>query len=144
MSQWCFTRSRVGGFDVCNVIYTTCTSRGCPWWLYICSQLGFTRFLAFYSKSACWALRASYISFEWTSSLTDSRYAKHEDPMGHVLVTTSFSYLLYIQVMPPLILYELTHSTYTTNATIDFTTRMIFWWHYIIIGQYHVCITSGM
>jgi hypothetical protein len=43
-------------------------------------------FLDFYSKSACWALRASCISFEWASSFADSGYAKSEDPMGHILV----------------------------------------------------------
>jgi hypothetical protein len=39
-------------------------------------------------KSACWALRASCISFEWASSLVDTRYAKHEDPMSRVLVSS--------------------------------------------------------
>jgi hypothetical protein len=35
-------------------------SRGCPWWLYICS-LGLQVVFVFYSKPKCWALRASCI-----------------------------------------------------------------------------------
>jgi hypothetical protein len=61
----------VGGI-VCLICLRS-PSRGCPWWLYLCSQFGFTRFLAFYSKSMCWALRASCISFERASSLAGTR-----------------------------------------------------------------------
>jgi hypothetical protein len=53
-----------GVANLCEFAYASfvCpSSRGCPWWLYICSQLGFKMFLAFYSKSVCWALRASCI-----------------------------------------------------------------------------------
>jgi hypothetical protein len=46
-------------------------------------------FLAFYSKSVCWALRASCVNFEWASSLADSGYAKSEEPKGHSLVIYS-------------------------------------------------------
>jgi hypothetical protein len=30
-----------------------------------------------------------HISFEWASSLAGTRYTKHEDPMGRVLVNTT-------------------------------------------------------
>jgi hypothetical protein len=83
-------RRRVWSCVACNVIGL---SRGCPWWLYICNHLGFTRsFLVFYFKSACWSCAISgpcgiHVSFEWACFLAESGYAKSEDPMGHVLIT---------------------------------------------------------
>jgi hypothetical protein len=57
-------RVQAYAWDLCEIWYL-CEirlSRGCPWWLYICSQLGFTsRVFAFCSKSKCWTLRASCI-----------------------------------------------------------------------------------
>jgi hypothetical protein len=61
-------------------------SRGCPWWLYICNQLGFTSIVAFYSKSKCWALRASCI-LRASFFLGRNQVGKYRGPRGHTLVT---------------------------------------------------------
>jgi hypothetical protein len=61
-------------------------SRGCPWWLYICSQLGFTSIFFFYSKSKCWALWASCI-LRAGFFLDRNQVGKYRGPRGHTLVS---------------------------------------------------------
>jgi hypothetical protein len=55
---------------LCEIVYS---SRGCPWWLYICSQLGFTNIFLpstpSYSAGPC----GLHVSFERSSSLAGTR-----------------------------------------------------------------------
>jgi hypothetical protein len=63
-----------------------CVSRRCPWWLYICNQLGFIRGFLPSIPSQRVEPCGLHASFEWASSWAETRYAKIGDPMGRVLV----------------------------------------------------------
>jgi hypothetical protein len=88
-------RALAYAWDLCEIRYLCeiilCqirdVSRGCPWWLYICSQLGFTSIFAFYFKSKCWALRASCI-LRAGFFLDRNRIGKYRGPRGHTLVSS--------------------------------------------------------
>jgi hypothetical protein len=86
MSIWCLQGAAGGGWIcVAYNLYEICLGVPLGGFIYAASK-SLQRIFAFYSKSVCWALWASCISFEWASSFADSGYAKSEDPMGHILV----------------------------------------------------------
>jgi hypothetical protein len=74
--------------DAHNVIFHVmqCDSRRCPWGLYICNQLEFTRGFLPSIPSRRVGPCGLHASFEWASSSAETRYAKIEEPMGRVLV----------------------------------------------------------
>jgi hypothetical protein len=99
MIIWCLQGAAGGGWIcvACNLFASF--SRGCPWWLYICSQLGFTT--DFLTSTPSWRIGPCglHVSFEQASSVADSGYAKHEDPRGHTLVSRPSQRYL-IQIFP--------------------------------------------